>query len=74
MDDKIFRQKALERISSPEQLHDFIQVARPSIWLLLAAIIILLFGAAVWAFTDTVEQRDGDGNVTNVHPIEYVFN
>ena len=42
MSDKIFRKKRLDRISIPEQLKDYIRVANPEIWMILAAYIILL--------------------------------
>ena len=45
MSDQIFRKKSLDRISSPEQLNDYIRVANPGIWMILAAVIILLAGA-----------------------------
>ena len=35
----LFRQKSLDRISSPEQLGDYLRVANPSIWALLAAVV-----------------------------------
>ena len=44
----LFRQKSLERISSPEQLNHYIRVSTPSVWLLLCAIIVLLTGVCVW--------------------------
>lgn len=44
MSDQIFRKKSLDRISSPEQLNDYIRVANPGIWMILAAVIILLAG------------------------------
>ena len=48
MSDQIFRKKSLDRISSPEQLNDYIRVANPGIWMILAAVIILLAGVCVW--------------------------
>ena len=44
----LFRQKSLERISSPEQLNHYIRVSTPSVWLLLCAIIVLLAGVCMW--------------------------
>ena len=48
MSDQIFRKKSLDRISSPEQLNDYIRMANPGIWMILAAVIILLAGVCVW--------------------------
>lgn len=45
----LFRKKAVERITSPEKLNDYIHVTSPSIWMALGAIIVLLVGALVWA-------------------------
>jgi len=44
----IFRKKSIERVSSPEQLNDYIRVCSPSIWLVIAAVIILLVGVCIW--------------------------
>ena len=44
----LFRQKSLERISSPEQLNHYIRVSTPSVWMLLASIVVLLTGVCVW--------------------------
>lgn len=44
----IFRKSSLERVSSPEQLNEYIKVSRPSVWLILGAVIILLIGVCVW--------------------------
>ena len=42
MKNDLFRKSSIDRISSPEQLNDYIRVTNPSIWVILAAIIILL--------------------------------
>ena len=63
----LFRKKSMDRISSPEQLNDYIRVSTPSVWLLLAAIVILLAGVCVWGVlghmdtTLPVVIRAGDG-------------
>ena len=51
----IFRQKSLERISSPEQLTDYLKVTNPGIWALLAAIIILIGGLFAWSMVGNLE-------------------
>lgn len=48
MKSQLFREKSLERVSSPEQLNDYIRVANPSVWLALAAVVSLLLGVCVW--------------------------
>lgn len=48
MENPIFREKSLKRMSSPENLEDYIKVANPSIWLLLGAIAIFLISCMIW--------------------------
>ena len=49
MNTEIFRKKSLDRIKSPENLDDCIQVSNPGVWLLLVSVIILLAGACIWS-------------------------
>ncbi len=51
----IFRKKSIERISSPEQLTDYLRVTNPGIWVLLAAVITLLGGLFAWSMTGCLE-------------------
>ena len=46
----LFREKSVERISSPEDLNDYVRVANPGVWMILIAITALLIGVSVWAF------------------------
>ena len=46
---KLFRQEALERLSSPERLDQIIQVVSPRAWLPLSTIGFLVAAAAVWS-------------------------
>ena len=48
MKSQLFREKSLERVSSPEQLNDYIRVASPSVWMALFAVMFLLIGICVW--------------------------
>ena len=45
----VFRRKSLDRISSPEQLNDYIRVASPRMWIVLLAVVVLLAGGLVWS-------------------------
>ena len=51
----IFRAKALEHIYSPEQLTDYLRVTNPGIWIILAAVVLLLAGLFSWAAIGTLE-------------------
>ena len=44
----IFRKKSLERISSPEQLNDYIKVSNPSVWIIIIAIFCVLGAGLYW--------------------------
>ena len=56
MENGFFRKKSMERISSPEQLHDYMRVTSPRLWMILAAILILVAGFIVYASTATMEN------------------
>ena len=56
MKNGLFRKKSLERISSPEELHDYMRVTSPRLWMLLGAITALLVGFIVYASTATMEN------------------
>ena len=70
----VFREKSINRVSSPEQLDDYIRVTTPSVWLLLAAIILLLTGMLAWSVFGKVEAKAADGSVKEIHPISLVTN
>ena len=56
MENKLFREKSLEKIASPEQLHDYMRVTTPRLWMILGAILALLAGFIIYASTATVEN------------------
>ena len=41
MNDQLFRKKSMEKITSPENLNDYIRVASPGVWMTLCAVILL---------------------------------
>ena len=45
---KLFREKSMEQIESPEALNDYLQVTSPGIWFVLGAIIVFLTGTCIW--------------------------
>ena len=51
----LYREKVLKKISTPEQLTDCLRVTNPSVWIILAAVVLLLAGLLVWASVATLE-------------------
>ena len=52
----LFRKQAMESISSPEELHDYMRVTSPRLWMLLAAVTVLLVSFIVYASTINMEN------------------
>lgn len=48
METKIFREKSVDRVASPEQLDEYVKVATPGVWMILVSVILLLAGVCVW--------------------------
>ncbi len=46
---KLFREKSLEAVESPEALNDYLRVTSPGVWLVMAAVIALLAGGILWS-------------------------
>jgi NHLM bacteriocin system secretion protein len=57
MSTKIFRQVALERLSSPERLDQAYHVTRPKEWLALLAVFFLFAAAVVWGFEGSLATK-----------------
>jgi HlyD family secretion protein len=55
--DRIFRQAALDRLSSPEQLDQLMQVTTPKSWMALVAFGVLLLTALVWGIFGQIPTR-----------------
>ena len=56
MDESIFRKKSIDRITSPEALNDYLRVTTPTVWLILAAIILLLVGFLAWSTVANIDS------------------
>ena len=68
----IFRKKSIDRVSSPEQLNDYIKVTTPSVWLILFATLFLIAGTLIWAIFGKIEVNTDDGTKF-VAPISYII-
>ena len=74
MKNSIFRKKSMDRVSSPEQLNDYIRVTSPGVWLFLIALLLLLAGFIIWAAFGRLDVAAADGSVQSVAPITFVTN
>ena len=70
----IFRQKSIDKVSSPEKLDNYIRVTTPSVWITLAAILVLLIGALVWGIFGELTIHNIDGTIDKVAPITFLIN
>ena len=74
MNNGIFRQKSIDKVSSPEKLDDYIRVTTPSVWITITAIIILLVGTIVWGTFGELTIHNSDGTTETVAPITFIIN
>jgi len=51
---KIFREKSLEQLNTPEQLTGYLKVTGPGVWVTLIGVIVLLCGLFFWGIMGTV--------------------
>ena len=75
--DSIFRKKSLDHISSPEEIDDYIQVTKPGMWLVLAAIVLMLTAVIIWGIAGEIEVNvivNGEVVTETVAPISFFAN
>lgn len=57
MREDIFRKKNLDKVNSPESLNDYIKVSNPGMWLIIAAVLVLIAGACIWGFFGHIDTK-----------------
>lgn len=57
MREDIFRKKNLDKVNSPENLNDYIKVSNPGMWLIIAAVLVLIAGACIWGFFGHIDTK-----------------
>ena len=65
MKNSLFREKGMDRVSSPEQLNDRLRVANPGVWLLLTGIFLVLAGICVWGIFGRLNTVLSGGAMTD---------
>ena len=56
MDESLFRKKSMDTIRSPEALNDYLRVTSPTVWLILAGIVLLLVGLLIWSSIASIDS------------------
>ena len=71
MDNKVFREKSLERIKSPDDMREYLHISSPRLWMVLAAILAILIGFVVYASSTRIENTvSGQAEVYSFSDIE----
>lgn len=53
---KIFREKSMEMISSPDELNEYIKTSNSGVYLVLVAITVFIVGALIWAIFGRIDS------------------
>ena len=62
MDSAFFRKQSVKRITSPEQMNEYLRVSSPKTWIILLSVLLLMIGFLVWsAFTAVESYETGRG-------------
>ncbi|MGH3142288.1 MAG: NHLP bacteriocin system secretion protein, partial [Gaiellales bacterium] len=54
----IFRDQALDRIGSPEELDRLVRVTSPRYWIGLSGLLVVVVTAVLWAFLSTIPTTE----------------
>ena len=57
MDKELFRQKTVEKMSTPDDLTEYLKVTSTSVWMVLAAVLVLLTGLIAWGFLGHLDTK-----------------
>ena len=44
LENRLFRQQSMDQVNSPEQIRDYLRVTSPKLWMVIAAVLVLLAG------------------------------
>ena len=56
MKDQVGKDARTRQITSPDQLHDYLHVTSAAVWIVMAAIILLLVVSLIWSSQATIES------------------
>ncbi len=56
MENELFRKNSLERITSPDQLNEYIKVMGVRVWVIVVALFVALAGGIIWGLTGSIPE------------------
>ena len=56
MEQSLFRKESLKRVSSPEQLNEYLRVTSPASWVVFGAALLLIVSLLIWSSVTAVES------------------
>lgn len=56
MEQSLFRKESLKRVSSPEELNEYLHVTSPKNWIVLGAVLLLIISLIIWSCVTAVES------------------
>ena len=69
---QIFRKEAIQHVSNPDELDDYLHVTNTRVWVILAVVIVLLVGLFAWSTVGTLETTlEVNAQVKNGEVIVY---
>lgn len=77
MKESVFRKKSLDKISSPEEIDEYMKVTSPSLWMIFGAVLLVLIAVVIWSITKEIEASivvDGQVVTEMIKPIELLLN
>ena len=77
MKESVFRKKSLDKISSPEEIDEYMKVTSPSLWIIFGAVLLVLIAVVLWSITKEIEASivvDGQVVTEMIKPIELLLN
>lgn len=56
MENKLFRQQAMDALEAPDRINDYIRVTAPSFYLWLTGLLVCVVAVCIWAFGSTIND------------------
>jgi multidrug resistance efflux pump len=66
---EIFRKSSLEKMTTPEELDELLQVNSVRTWLLFAAICVVIAGMLLWGFFGVITHEAGGFGIIRIHEL-----